>query len=309
MTRIRNAYVYTLSRPAHVEADALRKAVIDDGKCHFTPCLPSQSVSFGFSPVDGEEMMVGLRSALVFGVKLQERKLSAKAAEEAVAERVASIEQRMDRKVGRKERLTLKDDVIAQLLPRTPPQSQLVIAYLDLQAHWLVVDATNATTAEVVASAIRQAIGGFPIIPAEGRITLSSVLTQWLAGSRSDTFSMRGQAVLYDPVEPTHKVRLQGHDLYASGAVNSLLSEGMVAGSMRLRWRDDVEFTAAEPWLLKRISMPEEMFAASDDPEDEATRFAADMTLQIGLLRELLADYGAAMGGWQRQMNFEEQAA
>jgi len=307
MNRIRNAFVYTLRRPATVEAAAIEKAVSKEGRMLFSPCAPSQQWSFGFAPVDGDDLVVTLPSALAFGVKIQERKLPAKAVEEAVAERVSDIEQRMGRKVGRKERLTLKDDVIAQLLPRTPPQSRLVIAYLDLQAHWLVVDATNATTAEVVASTIRQAIDGFPVIPAEGRIILSSVLTQWLAGSRSDAFSMRGQAVLYDPVEPTHKARLQGHDLYASDAVNSLLSEGMVAGSMRLRWRDEIDFTAAQPWHLKRISMPEEMFEEAEG-NDESTRFTGDMHLQISALRDLLADYGKTMGGWQRQLNFEEAA-
>ena len=75
--------------------------------------------------------------------------------EQLLRKRSPAIESEQERKVYRKERLNLKDEIVQDCLPRAFSRSSRVfIAYIDVRANWIFVDSASAARAEEVAQSV-----------------------------------------------------------------------------------------------------------------------------------------------------------
>jgi len=113
----------------------------------------------------GEMLSHSVAECVVFCVKKQDKVLPASVVNELLNDRIEEIEEEQARKVYRKERAQLKDELMMDLLPKAFTKSRLTYAYIDKKQQWLVVNSSSATAAEEVINVLRNALGSFSLVP------------------------------------------------------------------------------------------------------------------------------------------------
>ena len=160
----KNIRAYRLTSPFDLTAETLAEKLMQRA---FSPCTPSQPLALGWVPPVGDEEAPLAHAAagrFLIRLKREEKLLPSTVVREQLDEKVAEIEQAQARKVYRKERLNLKDEIIQDCLPRAFSRSSAVHAYIDVRANWIFVDAASAGRAEELLNLLRDCIGSFPVV-------------------------------------------------------------------------------------------------------------------------------------------------
>ena len=110
--------------------------------------------------------------------RTQDRLLPASVVREATLEKIAAIEVRQARKVYRKEKREIQDNVFASLLPRAFTRSSRTFAYISRAEKLLVIDNANAPKEEEILNFLRDTRGSFPIALANRKRARRDVMTR-----------------------------------------------------------------------------------------------------------------------------------
>jgi recombination associated protein RdgC len=301
----RNATIFHCHGPTHDLAEALR------GKIDSMPWRapePSQASSCGFTKVHGCDFLEA-EGALLFAVKISEKTIPAAALREVLDERVQAIEEAQGRKVYRKERLQLKDEIVHDLLPRTLPVSKVIPAYIDTQTHLVIVDA-SPNRAHQVLNHVRECVGTLPVQMLGANENTSRIATVWLSrGTMPGAFLLGDSCELREPGEEGGVVKLAGVDLM-SEEVEGHLNCGREVHKLALSWRGYVDFTLLETWRLSGLKFTDELLNQHpQDIEGEDAIGQADLAIMVPTMRQLLEDLGKAFGGWVTQEHMTMESA
>jgi recombination associated protein RdgC len=207
---------------------------------------------------------------------------------DALREKVRETEAQTGTRVGGRARRRLRDEILTTLLARAFERQSHTQAIVLPREGWLLVDTTSAKTAEACISAVREALGSFAVTPApfEGA---SLLLTHWLAMQKlPKEFAFGDACVLAEPVEHGARWTGRGVDL-AGDEVRQHLESGMRVQSLRLGYREHVEFTLTDAhFLLRSLRLTVESDGGA--AEDAAGEADAQMALFLGEVTPLLAD-------------------
>lgn len=239
-----------------------------------------------------------LRSALTCCTRIiyGEDLLAALPVRDVLESKVADIEAREARPVGRKEKRELKEQVTDDLLPRAFTKTGRTRALLDVQAGWILVDAAGQK-AEALVSALREALPPFPARLPHTQLSPGSAMTGWLAGEVPDGFELDCDCELKSPGDDGATVRCSKQDLTAP-EVRQHLDTGKVVTRLGLVWQERIRFVLTEQLELKRLQFLDVLEEqASQAGDDAPALFDATATLMLGELRHLVADLIAALGG------------
>ncbi len=295
----KNIRAYRLTKPFDLSPEQLGKKLA--GR-HFVPCAKSQAVSLGWvAPLGGEsaELVHGAAGRLLLKMKREEKLLPSTVVREQLEEKVAAIESAQGRKVYRKERLNLKDEIVQDCLPRAFSRSTHVYAYIDVKANWIFVDAASAGRAEEFLNLLREGIGSFPVLLPQVNNAPTAVMTAWLLHrSLPDDFELGQECELRDTGEEGGVVRCRGVDLL-SEEVETHLHAGKQVARLALGWDERVSLLLAEDLCLRRLKFADELMKENEDiPEaDQAARLDADFALMADAITGLQARILALFGG------------
>ena len=229
-------------------------------------------------------------------LKREDKVLPAAVIRDVLESKVADIEAREARPVGRKEKRELKEQVTDDLLPRAFTKTGRTRALLDVQAGWILVDAAGQK-AEALVSALREALPPFPARLPHTQLSLGSAMTGWLAGEVPDGFELDCDCELKSPGDDGATVRCSKQDLTAP-EVRQHLDTGKVVTRLGLVWQERIRFVLTEQLELKRLQFLDVLEEqASQAGDDAPALFDATATLMLGELRHLVADLIAALGG------------
>jgi recombination associated protein RdgC len=267
----------------------------------FRPCAKSQALALGWVPPLGDDEGALTHTAggrILLKLKREEKLLPATVVRDMLEERIADIESEQARKVYRKERLSLKDEIVQDCLPRAFSRSNHTFAYIDTRGNWIFVDAAGANRAEELLNLLRECIGSFPVRLPQVNNSPTAVMTGWLLHrSLPDDFALGRECELREPGEEGGVVRCRGVDLL-SEEVETHLQAGKQAARLSLSWDERLELVLAEDLCLRRLRFADELLAENEDiPEEEAAaRLDADFALMadaVGRLQErLIAVFG-----------------
>ncbi|WPL16360.1 Recombination-associated protein RdgC [Thiorhodovibrio winogradskyi] len=264
----------------------------------FRPCGPLETATLGWaSPLgpSAETLAHQAGGCLLIAARRQERLLPASVVTEAVAEKVAEIEQGESRDVGRRERSRLREELLTEMLPRAFTRSRLLRAYIDPAAGWLVVDASSDKLAEELVSLLRESLGSLPVKPLRATTAVDERLNTWVATDAAPSgFDIEDQCELRDPGDSRGVVRCRGQDL-TSPEIKAHLDSGKRVVALGLTWNERLSFVLSEDLALKRLQFSDELIddALEGDAEDEQVRLDAEFIIMAGELRALLAALSA----------------
>jgi len=295
----KNVRAYRLTQPFDLSPEKLAQKLVARS---FVPCAKSQAVAAGWVPPLGEESEELVHAAggrILLKLKREEKLLPATVVREQLEEKVAAIEAEQGRKVYRKERLTLKDEIVQDCLPRAFSRSTHIHAYIDVKANWIVVDSASASRAEELLNLLREGIGSFPLLLPQVNNAPSAVMTAWLLHRNlPDDFELGQECELREPGEEGGVVRCRGVDLL-SEEVETHLHAGKQVARLALHWDERLSLLLAEDLCLRRLKFADELMKENEDiPEaDPAARLDADFALMADAITSLQDRILALFGG------------
>jgi recombination associated protein RdgC len=176
------------------------------------PCGSLEAASMGWCPpVDGTLLFARqMQGATIICLKIEEKILPKAAVDKVLWDRVKKIESESNRIVRRKERDTLRDEIMQDLLPRALTKEEKIYAYIDQVNHLIVVDTASPKKAEALLTLLRLSVGSLPAIPMMGTVNHGMVLTDWMRGEAPPNFTVNQDTVLRGEDD---KVSLSGVDL------------------------------------------------------------------------------------------------
>ncbi len=295
----KNIRAYRLSTPLDLSPEQLGEKLASRS---FQPCAKSQALSLGWVAPLGDESEALVHAAngrYLVCLRREEKLLPSTVVREQLDEKVSVIEAEQGRKVYRKERLTLKDEIIQDCLPRAFSRSSRVYAYLDTRANWFFVDAASGARSEELLNLLRDCIGSFPVLLPQVNNAPAATMTSWLAHQNlPDDFALGEECELREPGEEGGVVRCKGVDLL-SEEVETHLNAGKQVARLALSWDERVSLVIAEDLCLRRLKFSEELMKENDEiPEaDNAARLDADFALMSEAVTTLQERVIAIFGG------------
>ncbi|WP_237134532.1 recombination-associated protein RdgC [Pseudohongiella sp. O18] len=304
----KNIRLYALADDFTLEAVALAEAVSQHA---FRPCSAGERSAAGWvNPVapnrDDDRSAVlthELGNYVLVCLRKQEKILPAAVVNEEADNRIQEIETRDDRKVYRKEKLQIKDDVVADLLPRAFSRHRVLHAYIDLKQRLLVVNTSSAAQAEELISSLRDALGSFPVRLLDVNESPMAVMTGWLRdGHGSDGFQIDQDCELINPLEDGNVIRCKSQDLTAE-EVTVHLEAGKQVKKLGVVWNEAVSCHVSADLTLSRVRFEDMVLekAREADAEDAAQQFDQDFAVMTLVVSDLSQSLVKAFGGSKQQ--------
>jgi len=305
----RNARIFRFTKPFDISAEALEEKLQADA---FKPCGPQETTRSGWVPPlgkHGEQLVHSANGYHLIALRKEEKILPGPVVKEAVEERAEAIEFEQSRKVRRKEKDEIKEQVMLEMLPQAFSRNRRCYAYLAPQDGLLVVDAGSAKQAEDLASTLRKSVGSLPVRPPVVEQAPAFTFTGWLNETidHPSTVTLGSECELKDPSEDGGVVRCKGLDLKAEEILNHL-EAGMQVTKLALTWDDNVSFVLDEELGIRRLKFGETLQDQLDevDVDDAVAKFDAAFTLMTLELSRMIPGLLEALGGEDRSAIVEE---
>lgn len=236
----------------------------------------------------GGQLLHEIQGHRLISALRQERMLPASVIKEEVDEQVAEIEASEGRKVTRKEKTALKEQVTEALLPRAFVRSQKIDLWWDTERQLIGVNTSSRSRAEDVLDLLRETLGSLKVTPLSTQTLPIRAMTTWL----EDTASRPADLQIGDSVELKAKgddgvVRARQVDL-DSDEMQQLLESGRQASKLALSIEGQLSFILHDDLALKSIRFGDALIEEADhadDGDDALARLETDFILMAGSLR------------------------
>ncbi|WP_404363571.1 recombination-associated protein RdgC [Marinobacter sp.] len=299
----RNARVFRFTKPFDISAETLEEKLQEAA---FKPCGPQEMAREGWVPPlgkHGEQLVHSANGYHLIALRKEEKLLPGSVVKELVAEKVEAIEAEQGRKVRKKEKDEIKEQVLLEMLPQAFSRNRRCFAYLAPQDGVMIVDAGSAKQAEDLASSLRKAVGSLPVRPPAVEQAPAFTFTGWL----SETIDMPGtltlgtECELRETGEDEGVVRCKGLDLQGD-EIRNHMNAGMQVTKLSLTWDDSLSFVLDEELGIRRLKFGETLQEKLDDvdADDAAARFDAAFALMTLELARLIPGLLEALGGEDR---------
>lgn len=238
---------------------------------------------------DGEALSHKIGDALWLTVGGEDKLLPAAVVNDLLGKKLAALEEKEGRKLGGRARKRMKEDLVAELLPRAFVRPTRTDAMLDLEHGLCVVDTSSRKNAESLASEIRRALGSFPALPLNAEVAPRAVLTGWIAGDPLPAgLALGDECELKDAADGGAVVKCQRQELQGDEIAKHLES-GKQVTRLALTLDDHLSFVLGEDLVIRKLKFLDGAVDAleSSDREDVRAELDARFALMAAELKRL----------------------
>ncbi|WP_419640894.1 recombination-associated protein RdgC [Thiolapillus sp.] len=277
----KNLALFRFTEPLQIDAAELEQKL---DAMRFRPCGSHEEFSFGWTPPLGQSAQQLVHAAngfLMICANKEEKVLPPAVVNELLQERIQEAETQQARRLPKKERDALKDELLFELLPRAFSFSRQTYAYIDPKSGWLIVDAASSKKAEDLASLLRKCLGSLPVTPPLTRQRPVDVMTDWLnTGQAPKDISIENECELRSPEEDGGLIRCKRQDLSAPEIKNHL-DTGKQVIKLAVSWADRLSFIVDENLAIKRLAFLDliQDQLADIETDDRAEQFDAEFSI------------------------------
>ena len=258
------------------------------------PVGPMELSSRGFVPPfgpDAEAYSHRVGDALWLSVGGEDKLLPAAVVNDLLGKKLAAIEEQEGRKPGGRARRRLKEDLVAELLPRAFVRPSRTEVMLDLGNGLCIVDTSSRKTAEAAVGEIRHALGSFPALPLNAEVAPRAVLTGWIAGDPlPEGLTLGDECELRDPVDGGAVIKCQRQELQTDEIARHLEAGKQVA-RLALTLDDHLSFVLGEDLVVRKLKFLDGAVEQLESTERNDVRAELDarFALMAGELQRLFA--------------------
>lgn len=286
-------------------------APLDDGR--LAECLPEyrfrpvsgvEAKRIGWVPPagrDSEALMHEVSGHYLISALYQERLLPSDVVRDEMEERVSEREAAEGRPLRRREKLTIKEQIYEELLPRAFTRSKRTDLWWSRGSGLIFINASTAKRAEEVLDLLRQSLGSLKVTPLAVAQPPSQVMTTWLkdVASRPERLIIGDAVTLTAPGGEDGVLRARLFDLDGE-EIQTALNLGRIVSQMAVELDGKVAMTLSDDLSLKQLHFADAVIDeanAQDDDEDPILRLESDFVLMAGLLNQVTADLITWMDG------------
>lgn len=295
----KNLIIYRFSDRFEQTAEALEDAL---QAAAFKPCGSQELASQGWVPPMGrhsEQLVHANGEFKLVCLRRESRLLPASVIRERLDEKVEEIEVQQQRRLRKKERDEIRDEIMLELTPRAFTKRSHHYALLAPAQNLLLIDAGSVKQAEELATVLRKTVGELPVVfptPAESP---SLLFTRWIAGEEAVPGELlpTDECELTDPAEDGGIVRCRRQNLEADEVLGHL-SAGKRVTKLAVDWGDSLSCVLADDLSVKRLRFDDRLKeeAADQGGDDFAAQFDADFVLMSETLAQFVPRLLAILG-------------
>lgn len=294
---MKNLIPFVLRTPEALPETAVIEEALEE--CRYQESKIPVPVRQGWvTPLPGDEagpLLYETQGFLLLRHRQEKRTVSAAVVKERLNRRIREIEHREGRKVSRKEKSEMKEDIVSELLPRVLPTIKHTWVAIDRFENRIVVDAGSRKYAEEVLSFLRISLDSLPIEP-PSTADLPAIMTHWLTDQAPpDAFGWGSFVLLKQPGEDGATARLDKEDLLGDEVQRHLEAGKQVQAlgltSAQFSFRLDKSFALLS--VRPDEALVEELL--DNDAETAVAAFDHEMGILLMSQRELLNEIAVAL--------------
>lgn len=266
-------------------------------------CATQEMATYGFIPPFGKGENAPLvhcsSGYLLIAARKEERILPSSVIRDALKEKVDAIESEQLRKVYKKERDQLKDDLIQELLPRAFSRKRVTYAAIMPREGLILIDTTSAKQAEDLLSTLRECLGSLPVRPVTVKIAPTATFTDWLKQQQAaPDFHVLDQALLRDTHDDGGSITAKHQDL-TGDEIQVHLSAGKQVTKLAVGWQDKLSFVIDDGLAVSGLRFDGLLQdqAEQDGGDDALAQQDASFVLMMLTFKDFLPALLEALGG------------
>lgn len=299
----KNLTAYRLTQAVNFDAGVVATAL--ETKLHREPAT-QELATYGFiNPiVQHGTALVETAPApageyLLIAAMKTERILPGSVIRDELKKKVTEIEEVQLRKVYKKERDQIKDEIIQAFLPRAFLRSKATYALIMPAAGLILVDTGSAREAEDLLSTLREVLGSLPVRPLCVKIAPSASMTDWVKVQKApQDFFVLDECEMRDTHEDGGTVKVKRQDL--TGDETQLhIATGKIVTKLSMAWQDKLAFVLDDKLSIKRLRFEELLHdqAEADGGDDAHGQSVASLIIMAGTLAVFIPALLEALGG------------
>lgn len=302
----RNFCIYRLTSELALAQEALETALLTKLA---RPCENQDLSTYGFvSPMDTKEltrtetspaMSLWSEKAFLIACRNESKVLPASVIREELEQKVKAIESEQLRKVYKKEKDQLKDEIIQALLPRAFLKRSVTHAYVDLESGLVFVNSASPKKAEDLLSTLREVLGSLPLRPVAAKIAVSATMTDWIKTQKAaDGFTVLNNCTLQDTQDDGGSVLCKSQDLTSDEVANHIAA-GKIVTKLDLQFEETLSFSLSDKLIIQKIRYEDliQDQASKDGDADAKAYLDACFTLMVLNNRKFVPALLEALGG------------
>ncbi|MBE0506687.1 MAG: recombination-associated protein RdgC [Marinospirillum sp.] len=298
------AYAARSNTFSSLSAEALEKAL---AKKPFRPCGSQEMKSLGWSSWDDQSDSLVVTTRLngkddhfLLTLKIEERDLKSKVVNEALSKKIAEIEKNEGRKVGRKEKQQLKEEVVQELMPRAMTSSSFVFAWIDAAKGRIIIDQTSDKKCESLLNLLRECLGSLPVVPLRTMEDPIQAMTRWINNKAPKGFSLGESCTLVDAAISSNTVNIKGQDLACDEVVHHI-EQGKCVKKLAMAGKD-LSFTLDDRMIFSGIRVDESVLqeleeSLGESMDDKNAYFEGTFAIVVDATQNLLDQMIDHLGG------------
>ena len=296
----KNAMAYRLT--SQIDFSKIEEALQTE---KFTPCEKSDYSRFGWSePLHDTGLLAYQASGHILLVSCKEEKnLPAYAVNRKLAERLAELEEKEQRKLKKTEKLALKDAVISEMLPHAFSKFTYTAIWIDTNKWLVFVDSSSAKKAEDSLALLRKSLGSLPVVPLAFNSDISTVMTNWLSNNNAPEWATLLEDCKLKDFTADNEITIKRQDLDNEEILN-LIEHGNSVISLAIQRENHLSFVLNQDGTLGKIKFEDDIIERNDDilKEDYQQRFDADFILMVEELSQLFELLAAEFDGIKERL-------
>ncbi|MCK9005876.1 recombination-associated protein RdgC [Haemophilus influenzae] len=294
----KNAIIYQLTKK--IDFESIEKQLKE---CEFTPCGSADVSHLGWAaPLSTSENLAHQADGRILLVaKREEKILPTEVVNRELNKRITALEKKEQRKLKKVERLSIKDDVIATLLPQAFSRIKTTALYIDTLKKLIFVDAASSKTAEDALALLRKSLGSLPVVPLAFNCAPCEMMTRWVTDTAPDWLILRKEVEIREK-EDLGVIHCKQKDVEDEEIIE-LVQNGLIS-KLALEWENNLKFVLIEDGTLKRLKFDDNIIEKNDDivKEDVTARFNADFVLMVNVLGKTVDSLIKEFGGIKERL-------
>lgn len=260
------------------------------GKQALRPCGPLELATIGWVPPLGHrarDLVHAANNMTLLALGHEDRLLPATVIRQALDNRIQHLEDSEGRRVGRREKVELRERIVVELTPQAFTRQRHTLGHIDPANNLLVVASASNRDVEAFVSHLRTTLGSLPVTPLDTATAPTQVMTRWLQNDAS----VPGEILIEGECELEHNgvVRCRDQDLGAQ-EVQAHLAAGKLVRKLALTWSDRLSFVLGDDLVVRRLRFLELVRDQMQEIETDSPEARADAEFVIcsGEIKELV---------------------
>lgn len=294
----KNIIFYRFTEKVNYSAGQLEEAFQEH---LFTPCKSQELSRYGWCaphPNMLESNVFTSTGAFLITAKKEDKLVPSSVVNQQLKDKVTIIEKQEGRKMYRKEKLSLKDEIILDLLPRAFSRYSQTSALIVPQHGFIAVDSSSYSKAEELLNLLRNSLDSLPVKLPDVNHSPGVMMSQWLMQENLvPAFKCLQECELKDQSGEGAIIKVKGQELQCD-EITMHLDTGKQVSKLALEWDETLSFVLHEDLSIKRFKPSEQLSTElnEENSEDPLMRLDSDtsrLTLELNrLLPQLLEAFG-----------------